>query len=183
MRIDDILASTGRRVVRASAFVDTDDGRLGRAPFGPAIDATFTAVFVVPFGTSLPELHPQPPPPPSEATVALWPSGRISTRRRRRTAAAAGAAHLAFDYGFVPGRVFSAVFFSGRPTAARSAPSTAYDRRPGPPWALTPVPTVPIPSDRDRAEPFSTPLLGLLTPSGSLFPSATDLDALGAAAK
>ena len=33
--------------------------------------------------------------------------------------------------------------------------------------APTPVPTVPIPSDRDRAEPLGVPLLGLSTPSDS----------------
>ena len=61
--------------------------------------------------------------------------------------------------------------------------------RPGPPTAATPapaassVPTVPIPSDRDRAEPVGTPLLRLTPPLGDTPPAPAKLDALGDAAK
>ena len=61
--------------------------------------------------------------------MALPPTGRISTRTRRRTAAAAGAAQPAVDYGFGPagsrGRLLS-----GRPSAARFAPSASFVCRP-----------------------------------------------------
>ena len=61
--------------------------------------------------------------------------------------------------------------------------------RPGPPTAATPapaassVPTVPIPSDRDRAEPVGTPLLQLTPPLGNTTPAPAKLDALGDAAE
>ena len=105
MRIDDLSSPTGRFVARVSAFVGTGDDRLGRAPFWPAADATFTPVFAVPFEANPPELPPRAPTPPSEASVALPPAGRISTRTRRRTAAAAGAVQPPVGHGFGPGRV------------------------------------------------------------------------------
>ena len=46
-----------------------------------------------------------------------------------------------------------------------------------------PVPTVPIPCDRDRAEPVGIPLLRLPPPTDAPPVTATDLDALGAAAE
>ena len=92
MRIDELSAPTGRFVVSVSAFVGTGDDRLGRAPFWPAADAIFTPVFAVPSGATSPELPPRASTPPSDSSVALPPTGRISTRTRRRTAAAAGAA-------------------------------------------------------------------------------------------
>ena len=45
------------------------------------------------------------------------------------------------------------------------------------------VPTVPIPSDRDRAEPVGTPILQLTHPSGDTPTAPTTLDALGDAAE
>ena len=50
------------------------------------------------------------------------------------------------------------------------------------PVALS-IPTVPIPSERDRAEPVETPLLRLPPPTDAPPVTTTDLDALGAAAK
>ena len=49
--------------------------------------------------------------------------------------------------------------------------------------APTLVPTVPILSDRGRAEPSGAPLSGLLTPSELPSAPTAELDALGAAAK
>ena len=45
------------------------------------------------------------------------------------------------------------------------------------------APTVPIPCDRDRAEPMGTPLLRLPPPTDAPPVTTTDLDALGAAAE
>ena len=58
-----------------------------------------------------------------------------------------------------------------------------------PSWVGSPLPplifeiSIPIPSDRDRAEPLGIPLLGLSTPSESPSAPSADLDALGAAAE
>ena len=86
---------------------------------------------------------------------------RISTRTRRRTATAASAAPPAVDYGFGPGE-------APRPFARRAnTPPRVPRPRPGPPTAATPapaassVPTVPIPSNRDRAEPVGILSYGL----------------------
>ena len=50
MRIDDLSAPTGRFVAHVSASVGTGDDRLGRAPFWPAADATFSSGLAVPPG-------------------------------------------------------------------------------------------------------------------------------------
>ena len=147
-----------------------------------------------PFPTSTPQgadsvAIPDPtasaPPPPGIPTLptTLPPSGRISTRTRRKTAVASGATPSAVDYGFGPGGAF-------RPSAGRTNTPPRVPR-PRPPLAVATatapaaslVPTVPIPSDVDHAEPVGTPLLRL--PSQSDIPSAStaDLDALGAAAE
>ena len=60
---------------------------------------------------------------------------------------------------------------------------TARIRRYGPAPAASSVPTVPIPSDRDRAEPAGTPLLRLPPPTDAPSATTTDLDAFGAAAE
>ena len=110
--------------------------------------------FAVPFGATLPELPPLAPTPPSEASVALPPSDLISTRARRKTVAAAGAAHPAVDYGSEPGMVPRSSSFRVDPPPRGPSPRPPLAVVPGPPRTLTPVPTVPIPSDRDRAEMF-----------------------------
>ena len=61
---------------------------------------------------------------------ALPPTGRISTWTRRETAAAAGAAQPAVEHGFWTRQGAADVFLSGRPSAARSAPSAAVGCRP-----------------------------------------------------
>ena len=183
MRIDDLSASTGRFVARVSAFVGTGDDRLGRAPFWPAADAILTPVFAVPSGATPPDLLPRAPTPPLEASVALPPTGRISTRTRRRTAAAAGAAQPAVDYGFGPGRVLQTSSSRVDHPPRVSRPRLPFAAAANTARAPTPVPTSPIPSDRDRAEPLGLPLLGLSTPSEPPSAPATDLDALGAAAE
>ena len=104
MRIDDLSAPTGGFVARVSAFVGTGDDRLNRAPFWPAADAAFTPVFAVPFRATAPESPPRAPTPPSEGSVALPPTGCISTQTRQRTAVAAGGAQPAVDYGLETGR-------------------------------------------------------------------------------
>ena len=105
----------------------------------------------------------------------------LTTRARRRTAAATGAAPPAVNNDFGPGG-------PPRPSARHAVtPPRSSRPRPRAPvvWAPAPaassVPTVPIPSDRDRAEPLGTPLLRLLPPTDAPPVTATDLDALGAA--
>ena len=115
--------------------------------------------------------------------MALPPTGRISTRTRRRTAAAAGTAQPAVDYGFEPERVPRISSSRVDPPPGVSRPRLPLAATPSTSRAPTPVPTVPIPSDRDRAEPLGLPLFGLSTPSESPSAPATDLDALGAAAE
>ena len=183
MRIDDLCAPTGRSVARVSAFVGTGDDRLGRAPFWPAAADTFTPVFMVLSGATPPDLPPRAPTPPSEASAALPPTGRISTRMRRRTDAAVGAAQPAVDYGFGPGRLprTSSSWVDPPPRVPR--PQLPLAAAPSASRAPTPVPTVPIPSDRDRSEPLGVPPLGLSTPSESPSAPTADLDALGAAAE
>ena len=109
-------------------------------------------------------LHKEPIPPRSlirsRPTLRRWqpapnawrPSGRISTRARLRTATATVTAPPAVDSGSGPG---------GAPRlSARRANTPPRVRRPRPPLAVvaapvpaaSPVPTVPIPPDRGRAE-------------------------------
>ena len=64
---------------------------------------------------------------------------------------------------------------SPRVPRQRPAPPTAATAAP----ASSPVPTVPIPSDRDRAEPVETPFLRLTPPPGGTPTAPTKLDALG----
>ena len=151
IKIDDLSALTGRCVARVSAFVRTGDDRLGRAPFWPVADATLIPVFAVPSGATPPDLPPRGPTPPSEASVALRPTGRISTRTRRRTAAAAGAAQPAVDYGFGPGGVPRTPSSRVDPPPRVPRPRLPLAAAPSASRAPTPVPTVPIPSDRDQA--------------------------------
>ena len=135
----------------------------------------------MPSGPTPPDVPPRAPTPPSETSAALPPTYRISTRTRRRTAAAAGAAQPAVDYGSGPGRVpqtsSSRIYPPPRVPLLRLPLSAA----PSASRAPTPVPTVPIPSDRDRAEPLGVPLLGFSTPSESPSAHTADLDVLGAA--
>ena len=128
------------------------------------------------------DLLPRAPTSPSEASVALPPTDRISTRTRRRTATAGGAAQPALDYGFGPGRVpqTSSSRVDSPPRVPR--PRLPLAAAPSASRAPTPIPTVPIPSDHDRAKPLGLPLLGLSTLSESPSTPTADLDALGAAA-
>ena len=186
MRNCDLSAPTGRFVAHVSAFVGTDDDRLGRPPLWPAADATFTSVFAEPFGATPatpPEFPPRAPTPPSEASVTLPPSSRISTRTRRRPAAAAGAEQPAVDYGFGPGRV--PWRFSSRVYPPQRVPHPQLPLATAPSTSRAPasVPTAPIPTDRDRAEPLAAPLLGLSTPSALPSAPPAEVGALGAAAE
>ena len=125
-----------------------------------------------------------PPPPGNPAPLTILPpSGRISARTRRRTASAAGTAPPAVDYGFGPGG-------APKPSTRRvTSPWRAPRRRPpvlvvmAPAPAASSVSTVPIPSDRDRAEPVGTPLSRLRLPTDAPPVTTTDLDAVGAAAE
>ena len=80
----------------------------------------------------------------------------------------------------------TAVGRAPRPSARRAKTPPPIPRlRPTPPTAATPapaaspVPTVPIPSDRDCAEPLGTSLLRLTPPPGDTSTALTKLDALG----
>ena len=158
--IDDLSALTGTFVARGSAFVGTGDDRVGRALFWPAADATFTSVFAVPSGATPSEIPPRAPTPPSEASVALLPTGRISTRTHRRTVAAAGAAQPVVEYGFGHGKVPRTSPSRVDPPPRVPRPRLPLTAAPITSRAPTPVPTVPIRSDRDRAEPLGAPILG-----------------------
>ena len=125
---------------------------------------------------------PASPGSPAPPTVKPF-SDRISTRTRRCTATAAGNAPLAVDYGFGPGG-------APRPSARwGDTPPRVLRPRPVPPTAATPspaassVPTVPIRSDRDRAEPSGTPFLRLTPPLRDTTPAPAKLDALRDAAE
>ena len=131
--------------------------------------------------TGQPASAPAPSGSPMPPTKPSW--DRISTRTRRPTATAASAAPPDVDYGFGPGG-------APRPFARRAnTPPRVLPAAAGPPTAATPapaassVPTVPIPSDRDRAEPVETPLLRLTPPLGDTPPAPGKLDALGHATK
>ena len=170
MRIDDLSAPTRMFVSRVSAFVGTDDNRLGRAPFWPAADVFFTPVFAGPSGATPSNFPPRTPSPPSEPSEALPPTGGISTRTRRRTAKATCAAHPDVFYGFGPGSVPRKPSTRLDPPSRVSRPLKPLAAAPSASRSPTPVPTVPIPSDRDRAEPLGLPLLGFSIPVES--PSA-----------
>ena len=106
-------------------------------------------------------------------------SGLISTRTRRRTAAAAGSAQptagCSFGLGRVPRPFSPPVDPSPRNPRLDLAAAQSTSRAP------TPVPTVSVPSDRDRAESLGAPLLGLSTPSEPPSAPTTNLNALSAA--
>ena len=143
-------------------------------------------------GVTPPALSPPSPTPffgGSRGAAGLGPvpcSGRISTRTCRKTAATAcaGVAQPAVDFGFGLGRVSRSFSFRPYPPPRVPPPRPSLVVASGLSWVPTPVPTAPIPSDRDRAKPLSAPFLGLPTPSGPP-PSAltADLDALGTAAE
>ena len=125
---------------------------------------------------------PASPGVPAPPTVKPSPD-RISTRTRRCTATAAGTAPPAIDYGFGP-------VGAPRPSARRvNTPPRVLRPRPAPPTAAAParapssVPTVPIPSDRDRTESMETPPLRLTPLLGDTPSAPANLDALGDAAE
>ena len=137
----------------------------------------------MPSGATPPDLPPRARTPPPGASVALPPTGRISTRTCRRTAASSGAAQPAVDYGFGPGRVPWTCSSRVDPPPRVLRPRLPLAAALSTSRAPTPVPTVPIPSDRDQTESLGLPLLGLSTSSESPSAAANDLDALGAAAE
>ena len=122
------------------------------------------------------------PGPPAPPTVKSS-SDLISTRTRRRTATAAGVAPPTVDYGFGPGgaprRYDRRANTLPRVPRSRPAPPTTAT----PPAAASLVPTVSIPSERDRAEPVRTPRLRLPPPLGDTARAPAKLDALGDAAE
>ena len=112
--------------------------------FFSAANANCTRVFAMPSGTALPDLPPRAPTPPSQASVALSPTCRISTRTRRRTAAAAGAVHPAVDYAFALGRVSWASSSRVGPPPRVPLPRLPLTAAPSACRAPMPVPTVPM---------------------------------------
>ena len=94
--------------------------------------------------------------PDGEAVGAASPPGHAGVQQQQLVLQPP-----AVDYGFGPGG-------APRPSARRAnTPPRVPRPRPGPPTAVTPapaaspVPTVPIPSDRVGAEPVGTPILRL----------------------
>ena len=211
MRIDDFASPSGGRVVCVSAPVATVDRHLGLRAFLPTPNAASAFDFVVPSGGDLgsaeapaaaatvaqrtsrvlqgehsavitdPAAFASLPPGNPASLTMLKPSGRISTWMRRRTATAAGTAPPAADYGFGPGG-------APRPSVRRPiTPPRAPRPRPHAPVVMAPapaassVPTVPISSDHDRAEPVGPPLLRLPLPTDAPPVITTDVNDLGAA--
>ena len=99
--------------------------------------------------------------PGSPAPQALTQSSdHISTGTRRRSATAAGKGPPAVDCDWLRARWGPSIIFqaSYNPAASPTAASGAARRR-DPALADSPVCTVPLPSDRDHAEPMGTPPL------------------------
>ena len=200
MKIDDVSVPTERFVARVSAFVDTGDNRLGRAPFlqTPTSNSLLVAVplRVTQSATSAPSSAQGADPAviadpavfassrPGLRAISLLlgtpevlpSSSRISTRARRETAAADGAVQSAVDSGLGPRKGISFTFLSSRCPTACSALATSLCRRHHP----TSVPTAPDPSDRDRVDPLSDRCSGLPVPSRPPYALTTDWNALGA---
>ena len=111
--------------------------------------------------------------PPS----AKPPSDRVSTRPRPRTAAETGNAPPAVDWHRVR-RGSSAICSAYQHPAV--SPMVAADpvHRRDPCSTASPVSTVSIPSDRDRAEPSGTPLIRLPSTPGDTPTAPTKLEAL-----
>ena len=109
---------------------------------------------------------------------ATPPSDRISTRTRRRAVIANSNAPPDAGYGFGPGGSLrpSARLANIPPLVPRpqSTPLTAATSAP----AASPVPTVPMPTDRNHAEPITTLLLRLPSTPGDTSTASTTLDAL-----
>ena len=125
---------------------------------------------------------PSPPGTPPPRNI-LPPSGRINIWTRRRAAAVAGTAPPAAEHGFGPGG-------TPRPSTRRAntPPRAPRLQLPAPvvmapaPASLS-IPTVPLPSGPDRAEPAGTPFLRV-SPLTDTPPFAMiDLNTLGAAAE
>ena len=77
------------------------------------------------------------PTPPSGASVALPPSGRMSTRASRRTTAATGAAQPTDDHSFGPGRVTRSSSSRVDPPPRVPGPRPPLAIAPGPPGVRT----------------------------------------------
>ena len=120
---------------------------------------------------------------PASQTMTQY-SDRVYTWMRRRSTTAAGNVSPAVDYGFGPGG-------APRPSFSRvTTPPRASRSRQAPPAAVipalladSPVRTVPLPPDRDHAEPMGIPLLRLTPSSGDMPTAPTGSDALGDAAE
>ena len=206
MRIDGLSAPSGRFVARVSASVAAVDRCPGRQRVLPAADNAFASIFAVPTevvagsaearAAATVVTQPTPSRTPKQGTdsgapasagspghpTVKPPSDRISAWTRRRTATA-GAPPPAVDYGFGPGG-------APRPSSRRAITPPRVPRpRPAPPITATPasvassVPTMSIPSDRDRAEPVGTPLLRLSPELGDTAPAPAKLDVLDDAAE
>ena len=145
------------------------------AQYAPSQGADFTAITDPAASALSPPGDPAPP-------TALPVSGRISTRTRRRTAAAAGTAPTAVDYGFGPVGAARPSVRRANTTPRVSRPQLPLAVVTTPALATSPVPTVPIPSDHDRAKPVGTPFLRLLPPPDVPSVTTADLNALGVAA-
>ena len=102
---------------------------------------------------------------------------------RRRSATAAGKAPPAVEYGFGPGGAPQPSSRRGTTPSRVPRPRPTLSTAATPALADSPVRTVPLPSDRDHAEPMGTPL-SRLTPSPGDTPTApTRSDVLGDAAE
>ena len=208
MRVNDRSVPSGRFIACVCSFVTTIDRRPCCREVSPTVNTAFASVFAVsseggtvaatavaqhaPLQTSTSHgehstaitdpAASAPSLPGNPAPLAFSPpSGRILTWTRRRTAA--GPAPPTVDYGFgadgVPRPSVQRVVAPRR--VVRPRPPTAVDIAPA--SAASSVLTVPIPSDRDRADPVGTPVNGLPSPTGIPYFTTPDLDALGATAE
>ena len=129
MRVDDLSASTERFVARVSAFVGTNDDRLGRAPFG--LPPTPLSLRFSRCPPGLPrQTYPRGP---------LRPHRRLQWHCRLRAASPLGRAEeqplrpapRSLPLTMVSDPAGSAdVFLSGRPSAACFAPFAAFGCHP-----------------------------------------------------
>ena len=177
IRTDGLSAPPGRFVARVSAFVATTQGCTGRGLISPAVDTVFASVFAIPIegGTGSAEALDAATPiaqqtylfrnSTQEAAPAATTGSTVSvsyllgtpappsSTMRRRTATATGDAPSLYIMDSDP-RGPSAIFQTrynpaASPTAAAHSAAAATLA-----LADSPARTMPLPSDRDHAEPI-----------------------------
>ena len=153
MRTDDLSVPAGTLVTPVFVSADTVDGRLGRAPLWPATDAIFTPIFAVPSWGLIRQSYP-PALQGHCRTRAVSPLGHAQEQPlppAPRSLLLFMASDPAGPLGrLLLGSILRRTFYPQLPSGVA----------PGPSRMPTPLSTLPIPSNRDRAEPLSAPCSG-----------------------